>query len=108
MIELATAAALIAGAFNPLASVLGAAMSFCTFVIRLTFILTTPGVSEPTAGGFPAISAAPGQFLLNDLVLLAASLNLLLTSVPTALSLNQQISLVSGEVKKMMKPGETQ
>src|SRR5262245_16959323 len=32
-------------------------------------------------GGFPAISAAPGQFLLKDLVLLAASLSLLLASV---------------------------
>ena len=40
----------------------------------LTFFLSTPGVAEATAGGFPAISAAPGQFLLKDLVLLAASL----------------------------------
>jgi len=47
----------------------------------LTFFLSTPGVAEATAGGFPAISAAPGQFLLKDLVLLAASLSLLLASV---------------------------
>jgi uncharacterized membrane protein YkgB len=40
----------------------------------LTFFLSTPGVAEATAGGFPAISAVPGQFLLKDLVLLAASL----------------------------------
>jgi reactive chlorine resistance protein C len=38
-------------------------------------------VAEATAGGFPAISAAPCQFLLKDLVLLAASLSLLLASV---------------------------
>ena len=31
--------------------------------------ITTPGVAEQTAGGFPAISAAPGQFLLKDAVL---------------------------------------
>jgi hypothetical protein len=37
-------------------------------------------VAEATAGGFPAISAAPGQFLLKDLVLLAAY-SLLLASV---------------------------
>jgi uncharacterized membrane protein YkgB len=51
------------------------------FIITLTFFLSTPGVAEPTAGGFPAISAVPGQFLLKDLVLLAASLSLLWASV---------------------------
>ena len=81
VLELATAATLIFGAFNPLASVVGAAMSCATFVTTLTFFVTTPGVAEPSAGGFPAISAAPGQFLLKDVVLLTASLCLLLTSV---------------------------
>jgi uncharacterized membrane protein YkgB len=79
--ELSTAAALIAGAFNPLFSLLGAAMSTTTYLVTLTFFASTPGVSEPTAGGFPAISAAPGQFLLKDLVLLAASLCLVVASV---------------------------
>jgi uncharacterized membrane protein YkgB len=60
---------------------LGAAMSAVTYVITLTFFFSTPGVAEATAGGFPAISAMPGQFLLKDLVLLAASLSLLLASV---------------------------
>ena len=41
----------------------------------------TPGVAEPTAGGFPAISAPVGQFLLKDLVLLAASASLLRTAL---------------------------
>jgi reactive chlorine resistance protein C len=50
-------------------------------LIKLTFFLSTPGVAEATAGGFPAISAAPGQVLPNDLVLLAASLSLLFASV---------------------------
>lgn len=80
-IELATAVTLIAGALLPLASALGAAMSSVTFLITLTFFVSTPGVAEPTAGGFPAISAPIGQFLLKDLVLLAASINLLLASV---------------------------
>lgn len=81
VIELSTAAALIIGAFHPIVSALGAAMSAATYIITLTFFLSTPGVAETTAGGFPAISAVPGQFLLKDLVLLAASLSLLIASV---------------------------
>ena len=81
VIELSTAAALILGAFQPIFSALGATMSAVTFLITLTFFLSTPGVAEATAGGFPAISAVPGQFLLKDLGLLGASLSLLLASV---------------------------
>ena len=80
VLELSTAAALILGAFQPIFSALGAAMSAATYLITLTFFLSTPSVAEATAGGFPAISAAPGQFLLKDLVLLAASLSLLWAS----------------------------
>jgi len=81
VLELSTAAALIAGAFNPVLSAIGAAMSTLTFLSTLSFFVSTPGVAEKTAGGFPAISAAPGQFLLKDVVLLAASLCLLFASV---------------------------
>src|SRR5690606_2869562 len=81
VLELSTAAELILGAFLPVFSALGAAMSAATYLITLTFFASTPGVAEATAGGFPAISAMPGQFLLKDLVLLAASLSLLLASV---------------------------
>ena len=81
VVELSTAAALTLGAFRPFFSALGAAMSAATYFITLTFFVTTPGVAEATAGGFPAISAAPGRFLLKDLVLLAASLCLLLASL---------------------------
>lgn len=81
VIELSTAAALTLGAFRPIFSALGALMSAATYLTTLTFFVTTPGVAEASAGGFPAISAAPGQFLLKDAVLLAASLVLLLNSV---------------------------
>ena len=81
VVELSTAAALIIGAFQPIFSALGAAMSAATYLITLTFFVSTPGVAEATAGGFPAISALPGQFLLKDVVLLAASLSLFLASV---------------------------
>jgi uncharacterized membrane protein YkgB len=82
VLELSTAVALAAGAFLPIVSAIGAAMSSATYLITLTFFATTPGVAEPTAGGFPAISALPGQFLLKDLVLLAASASLLMASLP--------------------------
>jgi uncharacterized membrane protein YkgB len=81
IIELSTAAALIAGAFNAFASALGAAMSCMTYIITLTFFLSTPGVAAAEAGGFPAITVPIGQFLLKDLVLLAASVCLLLASI---------------------------
>jgi uncharacterized membrane protein YkgB len=84
VVELSTAGALIIGAFHPIFSALGAAMSTVTYLITLTFLLSTPGVAEATAGGFPAISAVPGQFLLKDVVLLAASLCLLWASVHSA------------------------
>lgn len=65
---------LLAGRFlSPRLSVIGAGMSVLTFLITLSFFVTTPGVSEPLAGGFPALSAMPGQFLLKDIALLAVS-----------------------------------
>ena len=36
-------------------------------------MLSTPPVWEGSLGGFPALSVAPGQFLLKDLALLGAS-----------------------------------
>jgi len=62
---------------SPRISTVGAAMSALTFLITLTFLFTTPGVGEARAGGFPALSVLPGQFLLKDLVLLTVSLYLL-------------------------------
>src|SRR5262245_1141742 len=76
VIELSTAAALILGAFQPILSALGAAMSAATYLITLTFFLSTPGVAEATAGGLP-----PAHFLVKDLVLLAASLSILFASL---------------------------
>ncbi|MGH8329289.1 MAG: YkgB family protein [Pseudomonas fluorescens] len=65
---------LIAGrVFSPKLSILGGLLSAGLFVTTLSFMLTTPGVFEPSLG-FPAISVVPGQFLLKDLGLLAASI----------------------------------
>lgn len=56
----------------PAAAVIGAAGAIATFLVTLSFFVTTPGVFLPEHGPF-AISVLPGQFLLKDLVLLAAS-----------------------------------
>lgn len=81
IIELSTGVVLILGAFRPILSAFGALMAVATYLITLTFFVSTPGVAEQSAGGFPAISAVPGQFLLKDIVLLAASLVLFRASV---------------------------
>lgn len=56
-------------------------MSCATYVLTLTFFVTTSGVGEAAEGGFPAISVLPGQFVLKDLVLLIASVCLLVASL---------------------------
>jgi uncharacterized membrane protein YkgB len=56
------------------ASAVGGALAVGMFATTLSFLATTPGVWEPSLGGFPALSAVPGQFLLKDIVLLGAAL----------------------------------
>jgi reactive chlorine resistance protein C len=68
-----TAGVLIAARpWSPAAAVVGSLMAVATFVITLTFMFSTPGW-EPSLGGFPALSVAPGQFILKDAVLLGAA-----------------------------------
>ena len=57
----------------PLGSAIGSGLAVAMFLTTLTFLVTTPGW-EPSLGGFPAVSAMPGQFVLKDLVLLGAAL----------------------------------
>jgi uncharacterized membrane protein YkgB len=54
-------------------AVVGSLMAIATFTITLTFLFSTPGW-EPSLGGFPALSVAPGQFILKDAVLLGAAI----------------------------------
>jgi reactive chlorine resistance protein C len=74
VVEVAVALLIAARPFSPRASVLGSALAVGMFLTTLSFMITTPGVWEPTAGGFPALSAIPGQFLIKDLALLGISL----------------------------------
>ncbi len=55
------------------ASAVGSCGGIVTFVTTLTFILTTPGVWQE-GHGFPYLSGPIGQFLIKDVVLLAASI----------------------------------
>lgn len=75
-IEIATAIAIFVGPFSRRAATAGASAAIATFTITLTFLFTAPGW-EPSLGGFPTLSVVPGQFLLKDIVLLAASVHLL-------------------------------
>ncbi|HWB09907.1 MAG TPA: DUF417 family protein [Pirellulales bacterium] len=86
VIEVVTAILIAARPFSPRASALGGALAVGMFLTTLSFLVTTPGVWEPSAGGFPALSGKPGQFLIKDVVLLGVSLWTLGESWTTATS----------------------
>src|ERR1700758_3548525 len=74
VVEVTIALLIAARPFSPRVSALGSALAVGMFLTTLSFLVTTPGVWEPSAGGFPALSAVPGQFLIKDLALLGISL----------------------------------
>jgi reactive chlorine resistance protein C len=43
------------------------------FLGTLSFMITTPGIGETTAGGFPVLSAN-GEFLMKDIALLGLAI----------------------------------
>ena len=74
VVEVAIALLIAARPLSPRASALGSALAVGMFLATLSFLVTTPGVWEPSLGGFPALSAIPGQFLIKDLALLGIAL----------------------------------
>ena len=74
VVEVAIAILIATRPLSARASALGSALAVGMFLTTLSFLVTTPGVWEPSAGGFPALSAIPGQFLIKDLALLGISL----------------------------------
>lgn len=54
-------------------SALGSAAAVIMFLTTLSFLFSTPGW-EPSLGGFPSLSALPGEFVLKDVVLLGVAL----------------------------------
>ncbi len=90
VIEISIGALIATRAFWPKASAIGSLGAAITFIITLSFMLTTPGVWE--AGyGFPFPSALPGQFLAKDLVLLGVSI----WTAGEALLASSRVSLVA-------------
>ena len=70
--EIAIAVMIVVRPWSPRVAALGSAMAVMMFLTTLSFLFSTPGW-EPSLGGFPALSALPGQFLLKDVVLLGAA-----------------------------------
>src|SRR5262245_33513778 len=74
VVEVAVAVLIASRPLSPRACAVGSALAVGMFLTTLSFLATTPGVWEPSAGGFPALSGKPGQFLIKDLALLGISL----------------------------------
>jgi reactive chlorine resistance protein C len=74
VLEIGIAALIAARPFSARISAAGSALAAVLLLGTLSFILSTPPVWEASLGGFPALSIAPGQFLLKDLVLFGASI----------------------------------
>jgi uncharacterized membrane protein YkgB len=70
--EVSAAVLLAVKPFVPRISTLGSMLSILLFVSTINFLFTTPDISEPAGGGFPAITLL-AEFLLKDVVLLGAS-----------------------------------
>jgi uncharacterized membrane protein YkgB len=68
MVEIAIGVLIALRPVWPMGSAVGSGLAAGMFLTTLSFLITTPGW-EPSLGGFPALSAMPGQFLLKDVVL---------------------------------------
>ena len=74
IVEIAIASLIALRPFSPKLSSIGSASAVLMFLTAVSFLFSTPGW-KPSLGGFPALSALPGQFLLNDVVLLGAAVS---------------------------------
>lgn len=72
IVEIVVGLAIAVRPIFPKVSAMGSLLATGMFLTTLSFILTTPGMFEPSAGGFPALSIS-GQFVLKDIVLFGAS-----------------------------------
>ncbi|WP_294124259.1 DUF417 family protein [Sphingomonas sp.] len=78
-LELSTGLMLALGSRFTLASLIGGTMGMCTFLVTLSFMIGAPTAFEP-GYGFPFLGSS-GQFLMKDLVLLAACFSLALAAL---------------------------
>ena len=70
--ELAAAVLIAIKPVSAKLSAVGSVLAILLFIATTSFLFTTPGVSEPAGGGFPALSLL-GEFLLKDIPLLGLS-----------------------------------
>jgi uncharacterized membrane protein YkgB len=69
VVEVSTAVLLAVKPWWPRISVVGSVMAVGLFLATISFLVTTPGVGEDGAGGFPLLSMT-GEFLVKDVALL--------------------------------------
>jgi uncharacterized membrane protein YkgB len=82
--EIVAAVLIAVRPLSPRISAVGSALAILLFLGTLSFLFTTPGVVDRFVGGFPVLSAMPGQFLLKDLVLIGVALWTLADSLKAA------------------------
>ena len=85
VVEVDVAAMIVLRPMSAKIAAIGSGLAVVMFLTTLTFILSTPGW-EASLGGFPALSVAPGQFIIKAVVLLAAALWSLGEALPEARS----------------------
>ena len=85
VVEVAVAAMIALRPVSAKVAAIGSGLATMMFLTTLTFLFSTPGW-EPSLGGFPALSVVPGQFIIRDIVLLAAAVWSLGEALPEARS----------------------
>jgi uncharacterized membrane protein YkgB len=85
IVEVSIAAMIALRPLSAKVSAIGSALAAVMFLTTLTFLFSTPGW-EASLGGFPALSVVPGQFIIKDIVLLAAAVWSLGEALPSARS----------------------
>jgi reactive chlorine resistance protein C len=81
--EVSAAVLLAIKPMAPRLSIIGSLLSILLFISTVSFLFTTPGVTEPAGGGFPALSLT-GEFLLKDTPLLGLSFWTLADAIKSA------------------------
>ena len=72
VVEISVALLIAIKPVAPKLSAIGSAAAIGLFLATISFLFTTPGVGEASAGGFPVLSST-GQFLIKDVALLGLS-----------------------------------
>ncbi len=72
VVEIAVAVLVAIKPLAPKLSVVGSIGAIGLFLGTISFLFTTPGIGEASAGGFPVLSST-GQFLIKDVALIGLS-----------------------------------